>query len=42
MDVIPIKVYAIDGKTMICLEDLSNYGFSVYYNNEARALFVNK
>ncbi len=42
MDGIPIQGYAIDGKTMICLEDLSNYGFSVYYSDEARALFVNK
>lgn len=42
IDGIPIQGYAIDGKTMICLEDLSNYGFSVYYDNEVRALFVNK
>ncbi len=42
MDSIPIKGYAIDGKTMICLEDLEPYGFSVYYSDEARALFVNK
>ena len=42
MDYIQIQGYAIDGKMMICLEDLANYGFSVYYNDEARALFVNK
>ena len=42
VDGIPIQGYSIDGKTMICLEDLADYGFSVYYNNEARALFVNK
>lgn len=42
MDGIPIQGYAINGKTMICLEDLLNYGFSIYYNDEARALFVNK
>lgn len=42
IDNIPIHGYAIDGKTMICLEDLSDYGFTVYYNDEARALFVNK
>ncbi len=42
MDGVPIQDYAIDGKTMICLEDLANYGFSVYYSDEARALFVNK
>lgn len=42
MDGIPIQGYNIDGKTMICLEDLENYGFSVCYSDEARALFVNK
>lgn len=42
MDNIPIRGYAIDGKTMICLEELSDYGFSVHYSDEARALFVNK
>ena len=31
MDGIPIKGYNIGGQTLICLEDLSNYGFSVYY-----------
>lgn len=42
MDGIPIQGYAIKGKTMICLEDLLNYGFSVCYSDEARALFLNK
>ncbi len=42
MDGAPIQGYAIDGRMMICLEDLANYGFSVCYNDEARALFVNK
>lgn len=42
MDGIPIKGYNIGGQTLICLEDLSDYGFSVYYCDEARCLFVNK
>lgn len=42
MDGIPIKGYNIGGQTLICLEDLSNYGFSVYYCDEVRCLFVNK
>lgn len=42
MDGIPIKSYNIGGQTLICLEDLSNYGFSVYYCDEVRCLFVNK
>lgn len=42
MDGIPIKGYAINGQMMICLEDLSDYGFSVHYDDEARCLFVNK
>lgn len=42
MDNIPIQGYAIDGKMMICLENLEDYGFNVYYNDEARVLFVNK
>ena len=42
MDDIPIKGYNIGGQTLICLEDLSNYGFSVYYDDETRCLFVNK
>ena len=34
----------MDGKTMICLDDLSDYSFSfsLHNNNETRALFVNK
>lgn len=42
LDGIPIQGYNIGGNTMICLEDLANYGFSVYYNEEIRCLFVNK
>lgn len=42
IDGIPIKGYNIGGQTLICLEDLSDYGFSVYYNDEMRCLFVNK
>lgn len=42
MDGIPIQGYAIDGKMLICLEDLESYGFDIYYSDEARTLFVNK
>ena len=42
IDGIPIKGYNIGGQTLICLEDLSDYGFSVYYDDEMRYLFVNK
>lgn len=42
VDDVPIQGYAIDGKTMICLEDLKNYGFSVMYDNSIRTLFVTK
>ena len=38
MDGIPIKGYNIGGQTLICLEDLSNYGFSVYYCDEVRLI----
>ena len=37
-----IKSYAIDGRTMIALEDLKDYGFTVYYDNDIRTLFVTK
>lgn len=40
MDGIPLQGYAIDGKTMICLEDLSDYGFSVYYNDDSHAHYL--
>lgn len=32
----------MDGKMLICLEDLAHYGFSVHYDDSARSLFVNK
>ena len=38
----PIESYNIGGQTMIALEDLEDYGFSVYYSNEERLLIVNK
>ncbi len=37
-----IKSYAIDGETMIALEDLEDYGFTVYYNDNIRTVFVTK
>ncbi len=42
VDDTPIKGYSINGKTMICLEDLENYGFSVTYDDSIRTLIVNK
>ena len=38
----PIKGFAISGKTMIALEDLRNFGFSVSYDDNIRTLFVTK
>ena len=32
----------LDGKMMICAEDLRNYGYTVGYDDSIRALFVNK
>lgn len=37
-----IKGYAIDGETLIALEDLEDYGFTVYYNDNIRSVFVTK
>lgn len=37
-----IKSYSIDGETMIALEDLEDYGFTVYYNDNIRTVFVTK
>lgn len=42
VDDIPIPCYAANGKTVICLEDLRAYGFSVTYDNSVRMLIVNK
>lgn len=37
-----IQGYAIDGKMMICVEDLRNYGYEVTYDDSIRALIANK
>lgn len=37
-----ITSYSIDGKTLIALEDLKDYGFNVYYNDNIRSVFVTK
>lgn len=37
-----IKSYSIDGKTLIALEDLADYGFNVYYNDNIRSVFVTR
>jgi len=42
MDGVPIGGYAVEGETMIALEDLRDYGFNVYYNDNVRTLFVTK
>lgn len=42
MDGIPIKGYAINGKMMICVEDLREYGYTVTYDDSIRSLFANK
>lgn len=38
----PIKGFAVSGKTMIALEDLRDFGFSVSYDDSIRTLFVTK
>ncbi|GEM_PF-5953066 len=35
-----IPAFAADGKTLIAAEDLGQYGYTVYYSNDARCLFV--
>lgn len=42
IDGVPIGGYAVEGETMIALEDLKDYGFNVYYNDNVRTLFVTK
>ncbi len=42
VDGVAIKSYAIDGRTLIALEDLAGYGFNVYYNDNIRTVFVTK
>lgn len=37
-----IKGYSLDGRMMICLEDLRNYGYAVEYDDSIRTLFVTK
>lgn len=42
MDGIPIQGYSLNGRMMIALEDLVDYGFSVSYDDTIRTLFINK
>lgn len=42
VDGLDIQGYAIDGKTLIVLEDLEKYGFTVYYNDNIRSVFITK
>lgn len=42
VDGVPIQGYAVEGETMIALEDLRDYGFNIYYNDNVRTLFVTK
>ena len=42
LDGIPIHSWALDGKMMICVEDLRDHGYTVAYDDSARALFANK
>ncbi len=39
---LPIRSYAIDGETLIALEDLEDYGFNVKYDDSIRTVFINK
>lgn len=38
----PIESYSLNGETLIALEDLVNYGFEVYYNDNIRSVFVTR
>lgn len=38
IDDMPIKSYNVDGKTVIVVEDLANYGFTVKWDGETRKL----
>ncbi len=42
MDGVPIQGYNIGGETMIALEDLADYGYTVAYDDSVRTLIVNK
>ncbi|MDO5396756.1 MAG: hypothetical protein Q4G33_02400 [bacterium] len=37
-----IPSYSIDGETLIALEDLEPYGFTLYYNDNIRTVFLTK
>lgn len=37
-----IRSYTIDGETLIALEDLEPYGFTLYYNDNIRTVFLTK
>ena len=42
LDGIPIQGYNIGGRTLIILDDLSDYGFTVAYDDSVKTLLVNK
>ncbi len=42
IDGLQIQGYSLDGRMMIVLEDLQNYGYTVAYDDSVRTLFVNK
>lgn len=42
VDGLDIQSYAINGQTLIALEDLAPYGFNVYYNDNIRTVFITK
>lgn len=42
LDGIPIQGYNIGGRTLIILDDLDDYGFTVSYDDSIRTLIVNK
>lgn len=42
VDGLDIPSYSIDGQTLIALEDLESYGFTLYYNDNIRTVFLTK
>ena len=42
VDGLPIRGYAIDRQTMIALEDLRDYGFTINYDDSIRTVFIDK
>ena len=42
VDGLDIQSFCIDGETLIALEDLEPYGFTVYYNDNIRTVFITK